>query len=122
MSDERREYHSCDEEHGHAQQDRIDDVAHVVDDDGALATKGVDRSGQLAVHIGDGFMALGRRPRERRQPLRLEAAQQFAAFDGKRADNRADRAFPLDGNRLHHQVSLPTHFVEDDLPLGRDQG
>ena len=75
MSDERREHHSGDEEYGHAQQDHIDDVAHVVDDDGTLTTQRFDRPGQLAVHFGDRLTALGSRPLERGQPLRLEVAQ-----------------------------------------------
>ena len=122
VSDERREHHCCDEEYGHAQQDHIDDVAQVVDDDGALATQGFHRAGQLAAHVRDRLTTLGRRPLERGQPLQLEIAQQFAAFRGKRADDRVDRPFPLDGNRVHHQVSLPTHFVEDNLSLVRDEG
>ena len=122
VSDERREHHGCDEEYGHAQQDHIDDVTQVVDDDGALTTQGFHRPGQLAAHFRDRLTALGGRPLERGQPLRLEVAQQFAAFRGKRADDRADRPFPLDGNGLHHQGSLPTHFVEDDPSLVQDEG
>ena len=38
VSDERGEHHRGDEEYGHAQQDRINDAAQVVDDDGALGT------------------------------------------------------------------------------------
>ncbi len=39
------------------------------------ATQGFDRLGQLAVHFRDRLTALGSRPLERGQPLRLEAAQ-----------------------------------------------
>jgi hypothetical protein len=48
VSDERREHHSGDEKYGRAQQDHIDGVTHVIDDDGALNTQGVDRPDQLA--------------------------------------------------------------------------
>jgi hypothetical protein len=75
VSDERREHHCCDEEDGHAQQDHIDDVAQIVDDDGALTTQGFHRPGQLAAHFRDGLTPLGGRPLERGQPLRLEVAQ-----------------------------------------------
>ena len=45
VSHERREHHCGDEEYGHAQQDHIDEVAHVVDDDSALGTQGCNRLG-----------------------------------------------------------------------------
>ena len=121
MSDERREHDGGNEEYGHAQQDQIDDVTHVVDDDCALSTQGIHRPGQLAAHFRNPFTALGGRPRERGQPLRLDAAQQFASFRGKRADHRADRLVQLDGNGLHHQGSLPTQFIEDDPSLVQDE-
>ena len=122
MSDERREQHSGDEEYGHAEQDHIDDVAYVVDDDGTLNTQRFDRLGQLAVDSGDRITTLGSRPFERGQPLQLEAVQHFGAFRGKRPDDRADRPFPLDGNGVHHQRSLPTDFVEEDPSLAQDEG
>ncbi len=75
VSDERREQHPGYQEYGDAEQDHIDDVAYVVDDDGALSTQRFDRLGQLAVDVGDRLTALGSRPLERGQPLRLEAAQ-----------------------------------------------
>ena len=115
------ERHGCDEEYGYAQQDDVDDVPQVVDDDGALTTQGFHRPGQLAAYFRDCVTALGGRPLERGQPLRLVVAQQSVAFRGKRADNRADRQFPLDGKGLHHQGSLPTHFVTDDPPLVQDE-
>ena len=87
VRDDRREYHSCDEEYGQAQQDHIDDVAQVVDEDGALTTQGFQRAGQLAAHVRDRLTTLGGCPLERRQPLRLDIAQQFAAFRGKRAES-----------------------------------
>jgi len=96
-------------------------MVHVVDDDGALPTYGFHRAGKLAAQVRDRLTTLSRCPLERSQPLRLEIAQQFAAFRGKRQGDRVDRTFPLDGHRAHDQVSLPTQFVEDDLSLVRDQ-
>ena len=45
---------------------------------------------------------LGGCPLERGQPLHFVAAQRFAAFLGKCADDGVDRPFPLAGNGLHH--------------------
>ena len=106
----------------HAQQDHIDDVTHVVDDDGALTTQGFQRRGQFAPHVRHRLAALAGRPLERGQPLQLDAPHQFPAFRGECPDHRVDRLFPLDGNGLHHQGSLPTHFLEDDPPLVQDEG
>ena len=45
VSHERREHYCGDKEYGHAQQDQIDDVTHVIDDHGALGTQGCNRLG-----------------------------------------------------------------------------
>jgi hypothetical protein len=45
VSDERREHHPRDDEDGYAQQNPIDDVAHVIDDEGTLGTQDCRRLG-----------------------------------------------------------------------------
>ena len=45
VSHERREHYCGDKEYGHAQQDQIDHVTHVIDDHGALGTQGCNRLG-----------------------------------------------------------------------------
>ena len=45
VSHERREHYCGDKEYGHAQQNQIDDVTHVIDDHGALGTQGCNRLG-----------------------------------------------------------------------------
>jgi hypothetical protein len=102
VSHERRGHHCGDEEYGHAQQDRIDDVTQIVDADGALTTHGVDCRGQVAAHVRDGLAAFGGRPLQRGQPLRFEAAQHFAAFRRKRTDART-RAWPEERRRSNRR-------------------
>src|SRR5687767_11677881 len=121
MSDERSKDHRGDKEYGHAQQDDIDDAAQVVDNDGPLTPQCFQRRGQLAAYFRDDLTPLDGPPIECGQPLRLEAAQQFAPFPGKRIDNLADRSRRLGGNGFHYQCSLPVEFLEDDPSLAQDE-